>query len=94
MDRYQKVEKGGGGIGEGAYGVVYKGKDKQTGAFVAMKVRSRFDTTYNIETSTSISFLYFFVIPPKIILLSLNRKFASNWKTRACPRRPCARSRS
>lgn len=40
MDRYQKVEKGtgGSGIGEGAYGVVYKGKDKQTGEIVAMKV--------------------------------------------------------
>ena len=40
MERYQKVEKGGGGIGEGAYGVVDKGKDKQTGALVAMKVCS------------------------------------------------------
>ena len=36
MERYQKVEKGG-GIGEGAYGVVYKGKDKHTGEIVAMK---------------------------------------------------------
>jgi len=35
--RYQKVEKGTGGIGEGAYGVVYKGKDKVTGEIVAMK---------------------------------------------------------
>jgi len=39
MDRYQKTEKGGAGIGEGAYGVVYKGKDKKTGEIVAMKVR-------------------------------------------------------
>ena len=38
MDRYQKTEKGTGGIGEGAYGVVYKGKDKKTGKTVAMKV--------------------------------------------------------
>lgn len=37
MDRYQKTEKGTGGIGEGAYGVVYKGKDKKTGKTVAMK---------------------------------------------------------
>jgi len=40
MERYQKTEKGGAGIGEGAYGVVYKGKDKKTGEIVAMKVRS------------------------------------------------------
>ena len=38
MERYQKTEKGTGGIGEGAYGVVYKGKDKKTGETVAMKV--------------------------------------------------------
>lgn len=36
MERYQRVEKGG-GIGEGAYGVVYKAKDKHTGETVAMK---------------------------------------------------------
>lgn len=39
MERYAKVEKGGGSHGEGAYGVVYKGKDKITGQFVAMKAR-------------------------------------------------------
>jgi serine/threonine protein kinase len=37
MERYLKTEKGTGGIGEGAYGVVYKGKDKKTGETVAMK---------------------------------------------------------
>lgn len=37
MDRYSKVEKGN-AHGEGAYGVVYKGKDRITGQFVAMKV--------------------------------------------------------
>ena len=37
MDRYVKQEKGGGDIGKGAYGVVYKGTDKQTGKTVAMK---------------------------------------------------------
>jgi serine/threonine protein kinase len=36
MDRYSKVEKGQ-THGEGAYGVVYKGKDRITGDFVAMK---------------------------------------------------------
>ena len=40
MDRYTKVEKGQ-SHGEGAYGVVYKGKDRVTGNFVAMKVRRR-----------------------------------------------------
>ena len=39
MDRYTKVEKGQ-SHGEGAYGVVYKGKDRVTGDFVAMKVRA------------------------------------------------------
>jgi serine/threonine protein kinase len=37
MDRYQKQEKGAGDIGKGAYGVVYKGTDRQTGKTVAMK---------------------------------------------------------
>lgn len=36
MERYSKVEKGQ-SHGEGAYGVVYKGKDRVTGDFVAMK---------------------------------------------------------
>ena len=40
MERYQKTEKGGGGLGEGAYGVVYKGKDKKTGEIVAIKVQT------------------------------------------------------
>ena len=38
MDRYQKVEKGQ-SHGEGAYGVVYKGVDKVTKEYVAMKAR-------------------------------------------------------
>eukprot|EP00744_Colponema_vietnamica_P002587 GILI01004031.1.p1 GENE.GILI01004031.1~~GILI01004031.1.p1 ORF type:complete len:307 (+),score=71.25 GILI01004031.1:108-1028(+) len=33
LDRYQKLEK----LGEGTYGVVYKGKDKNTGDLVALK---------------------------------------------------------
>jgi cyclin-dependent kinase 1 len=33
MEDFQKIEK----IGEGTYGVVYKGKNKKTGQFVAMK---------------------------------------------------------
>ncbi|KAG5177809.1 cyclin-dependent kinase [Tribonema minus] len=38
MERYQRIEKGGGGnIGEGTYGVVYKAKDKKTDEIVALK---------------------------------------------------------
>lgn len=33
MEDFQKIEK----IGEGTYGVVYKGKNKKTGQYVAMK---------------------------------------------------------
>ena len=38
MDRYQKIEKNGGQVGEGTYGVVYKARDKQTNEMVALKV--------------------------------------------------------
>ena len=33
MEDFQKIEK----IGEGTYGVVYKGRNKKTGLIVAMK---------------------------------------------------------
>ena len=38
MERYQRIEKNGGHVGAGTYGVVYKAHDKQTGQMVAMKV--------------------------------------------------------
>jgi len=46
MDRYERVEvttTGGGILGTGTYGEVYKGRDKLTGAFVALK-RIRLET--------------------------------------------------
>lgn len=39
MDLFKQLEK----IGEGTYGVVYKGKDKQTGKIIALK-KIRLDT--------------------------------------------------
>lgn len=33
MEAYQKLEK----VGEGTYGVVYKAKNKETGAIIALK---------------------------------------------------------
>jgi len=43
MERYQKIEKNGGPIGDGTYGVVYKGIDLWTDALVALK-RIRIET--------------------------------------------------
>jgi serine/threonine protein kinase len=42
MERYQKIEKNG-AVGEGTYGVVYKGVDLWTKNFVALK-RIRLET--------------------------------------------------
>ena len=33
MEAYQKIEK----VGEGTYGVVYKAKNRETGAIIALK---------------------------------------------------------
>ncbi|XP_045770226.1 cyclin-dependent kinase 1 [Maniola jurtina] len=49
MDDFVKIEK----IGEGTYGVVYKGKNKQTGQFVAMK-KIRLDSEDEGIPSTAI----------------------------------------
>ncbi|XP_034828001.1 cyclin-dependent kinase 1 [Maniola hyperantus] len=49
MDDFLKIEK----IGEGTYGVVYKGKNKQTGQFVAMK-KIRLDSEDEGIPSTAI----------------------------------------
>lgn len=46
MDRYQKIEKNGGQVGEGTYGVVYKARDKQTNEMVALKVSRKIFSMY------------------------------------------------
>jgi hypothetical protein len=85
MERYQKTEKGTGGIGEGAYGVVYKGKDKQTGEIVAMKVR----------VFGFVSFIQWFDFlqhPTHFALFF--RKSAWSWRRRVCHPLLFVRSRS
>lgn len=52
MDDFLKIEK----IGEGTYGVVYKGKNKITGQFVAMK-KIRLESEDEGIPSTAIRFL-------------------------------------
>jgi serine/threonine protein kinase len=49
MQRYQKIEKNG-TCGEGAYGVVYKAKDKNTDALVALKVFLSFIHMFQNQT--------------------------------------------
>ena len=49
MDQFQRVEK----IGEGAYGVVYKARDKETDQFVALK-KIRLETETEGVPSTAI----------------------------------------
>ena len=62
MDNFQKIEK----IGEGTYGVVYKAKDKSTGAVVALK-KIRLDTYVQhprivfIKSQLPVFFFVFFV---------------------------------
>jgi hypothetical protein len=51
MDRYQKIEKNG-HVGEGTYGVVYKAKDKQTDAIVALKVLNATTALWRHSNST------------------------------------------
>lgn len=60
MDDFLKIEK----IGEGTYGVVYKGKNKITGQFVAMK-KIRLESDDEGIPSTAIRYVYF----PRIYLL-------------------------
>lgn len=51
MEDFQKIEK----IGEGTYGVVYKGRNKLTGQIVAMK-KIRLETEEEGVPSTAIRF--------------------------------------
>jgi serine/threonine protein kinase len=47
MENYHKIEK----IGEGSYGIVYSGREKDTGEEVAMKLL-RFDPDNGVPSST------------------------------------------
>ena len=49
MENYEKLEK----IGEGTYGIVYKGRDKQSGSIVALK-KIRLETEDEGVPSTAI----------------------------------------
>jgi cyclin-dependent kinase 1 len=53
MEDFQKIEK----IGEGTYGVVYKGKNKKTGQIVAMK-KIRLESEDEGIPSTAIRYVY------------------------------------
>lgn len=53
MDDFLKIEK----IGEGTYGVVYKGRNKITGQYVAMK-KIRLESEDEGIPSTAIRFVY------------------------------------
>jgi cyclin-dependent kinase len=59
MERYQKLEK----IGEGTYGVVYKAKDRVTGAIIALK-RIRLEAEDEGIPSTAIRYFSCMIIPP------------------------------
>lgn len=53
MEDFVKIEK----IGEGTYGVVYKGKNKQTGQLVAMK-KIRLESEDDGIPSTAIRYVF------------------------------------
>lgn len=65
MEDFQKIEK----IGEGTYGVVYKGRNKITGQIVAMK-KIRLESDDEGVPSTAIR--YYSMSPHLIYITSLN----------------------
>ena len=67
MERYQKLEK----IGEGTYGVVYKAKDRVTGAIIALK-RIRLEAEDEGIPSTAIR--YEILSKCRLLCIPMNRR--------------------
>jgi len=77
MEAYQKIEK----VGEGTYGVVYKAKNRETGAIIALK-KIRLEQEDEGVPSTGSSTHYPRL--KKIIIKSRRAAFTFCWCSLSC----------